>query len=121
MLYLSSMPMEPRHPLEAALHHELRDVLNGGLINTDFFVWIDIRPTGDETSFVDAQRILRDTEEWLASLDPDAISGTDLPELVRRDLAADVTLRAIPKKPSARAYRSDQIVGNPEPILAGWV
>jgi hypothetical protein len=112
--------MEPLHALEAALHHELRDVLNERLRNTNFLVWIDIRPTGDEKHLVDADQIVRETEDWLASLDPDAVSGTDLPERVLRDLAAVVRLRAIPKKASARAYRSDQIVGNPEPILVGW-
>jgi len=37
------------------------------------------------------------------------------------DPAAEIKLRAIPKRPEARDRRADQIVGNPEPILAGWV
>jgi hypothetical protein len=115
------MPLEARHPLEPALHHELRDAFNRQLQNTNFFIWIDVRPTGDQDSFVDLNRLVREIESWLAGLAPDAVRGPDhLPETWIHDPAAAVKLRAIPKKREARGYRSDQIVGNPEPILLGW-
>jgi hypothetical protein len=34
----STSPLEPSHHDEPDLHHELRDALNAGLTNTDFFV-----------------------------------------------------------------------------------
>ena len=115
------MSLQPRHPLEPQLHHELRDALNGELGNTNFFVWIDVRPHADQPSFAKLPEIVRKTETWLASLHPDDINPERLPGISVDDPAADVKLRAIPKKPSARSYRSDQIVGNPEPALAGWI
>jgi len=115
------MPLEPTHPLEPALHRELRDGLNRELRNRNFFVWIDVRPTGTRSSFVDLARIVREAEAWLTDLDPDAQVGNErFRERVWSDPAADVRLKAIPKKPSARHERSREIVGNPEPALAGW-
>jgi hypothetical protein len=115
------MALVARHPDEVALHHELRDALNKSLLNSSFFVWIDVRPTGERKAFVDVEAIIADTERWLASLDPDAASdGANLRELHLVDPAADVKVSAIPKKRSARSRRADQIVGNPEPVLAGW-
>jgi hypothetical protein len=114
------MPLEPRHPQEPALHHELRDALNRELRNTRFFVWIDVRPTGDRSTFEDLPRVVAHTELWLDSLDPDAVDPGELPERWERDPAAEVHLRAIPKKQEAWGSRSTEIVGNPEPILVGW-
>jgi hypothetical protein len=116
------MALSARHPDEVDLHHELRDAFNRQLTNTDFFVWIDVRPTGQAKHFAHLEEIVRATEEWLGDLDPDAPSGLDkIAERWIIDPAAEIKLRAIPKKPEARTYRSDQIVGNPEPILVGWV
>jgi hypothetical protein len=116
------MALQARHPLERALHHQLRDALNSELRNPNFFVWIDVRPLGDRDAFDDLGRIVKDTEQWLGSLDPDEDATSEhLPERWERDAAADVKLRAIPKKPEKRSHRADQIVGNPEPILAGFV
>lgn len=115
------MPLEPRHPDELALHHELRDAFNRELTNTNFFVWIDVRPSGGHKQFAYLDQIIKATEEWLGDLDPDSLPGPDrIAERWIEDPAAEIKLRAIPKKPEARAYRSDQIVGNPEPILVGW-
>lgn len=114
--------MEARHPMEVDLHHELRDAFNRHLRNTNFFVWIDVRPTGDLKHFAHLDKIIEATEEWLADLDPDIFSGPDkIPERWIVDPAAEIKLRAIAKKREARSYRSDPIVGNPEPILTGWV
>jgi hypothetical protein len=41
-------------------------------------------------------------------------------ELLFEDPAADVRIRAIPKKPEARGTRATEIVGNPEPVLMGF-
>lgn len=115
------MPLRPSHPDEPALHHELRDALNQRLTNGDFFVWISVRPTGERVEFEDLDAIVSKAETWLSSLDPDRVDASDLPERTYSDKAAEVELRAIPKKPSARGQRAGQIVGNPEPVLAGWV
>lgn len=115
------MPLEPLHPDEPALHHALRDMLNQSLTSTDFFVWIRVEPTGERREFEDLGAIVADTEQWLSGLDPDAVNADDLPARGYRDRAADIEVRAIPKKPSARGYRAAEIVGNPEPVLAGWL
>jgi hypothetical protein len=60
------------------------------------------------------------TEQWLGHLDPDTLDPAALPEQLFRDRAGEVRITAIPKKPSARGRRADQIVGNPEPSLSGW-
>jgi hypothetical protein len=109
------------HPDELTLHHELRDALNQRLANTSFFVWINVVPTGTQQQFADIQRIVSGVQWWLDTLDPDAIPATeDVPELDVSDPAAEVRVRALPKRPDARAQRSAQIVGNPEPVLVGW-
>jgi hypothetical protein len=115
------MPLEPRHPDEPALHHQLRDALNEALTNTNFFVWIDVVPTGTGTELVQLPQIVNDTEQWLASLDPEEVPKDDLPEMVWSDPTAEVRITAIPKKEEARDHRAIQIVGNPEPIIAGWL
>ncbi len=115
------MELKPIHPSEPPLHHELRDALNRNLANTSFFVWINVTPTGTEQQFADLERIVSDIGWWLDKLDPDAIHGTeDVPELDISDAAADIRVRALPKKPAARLQRAEQIVGNPEPVLVGW-
>jgi hypothetical protein len=115
------MSFEPSHPSEFALHHELRDVLNHKLRNTSFYVWIDVRPTSDLSSFAEVDDIATRAEAWLDRLDPDvALTDDRLPEFSLTDPAGIVTLRAIPKKPSARGHQADSIVGNPEPVLTGW-
>lgn len=115
------MPLEPLHPDEPTLHRALRDALNQRLTSTNFFVLISIEPTGERTSFEDLDAIVTDVEEWLSRLDPDEAPAEALPERTWSDKAADVRIRAIPKKRSARGYRAAEIVGNPEPALAGWV
>ena len=115
------MALAPLHPAEPALHHALRDALNRGLTNTDFFVWITVIPKGDTWEFEDLPSLVEETEQWLQGLDPDAVDGSELPEQGLSDAAADVRIRAVPKKSSARGQRAGQIVGNPEPVLAGWV
>lgn len=115
------MALEPLHPDEAALHHELRDALNQQLTSTDLFVWIRVEPTGDAHGFEHLDRIVLETERWLSSLDPDVVDAADLPGRAFSDKAAEIEVRAIPKKPEARGQRAAQIVGNPEPALAGWV
>ena len=115
------MELQPLHPSEPPLHHELRDALNRSVANTSFFVWINVTPTGLDGQFADLEKVVRDIEWWLDRLDPDAIRSTEgVPELEISDPAADVRVRALPKKPSARSERAGQIVGNPEPVLVGW-
>lgn len=114
------MPMEPRHPDEPALHRDLRDALNRDLNNTDFFVWIDVVPSGAAQTFANLDAMVAATEGWLAHLNPDAIDPNALPEQLFRDPAGEVRITAVPKKPSARGRRADQIVGNPEPAVSGW-
>lgn len=115
------MALTPSHPDEPALHHQLRDALNQTLTSRDFFVWINVRPTGERVEFENLEAIVSDAEQWLSSLDPDRVDATELPERDYADKSAEVELRAIPKKPSARGRQTSQIVGNPEPVLAGWV
>ena len=115
------MPLEPLHPDEPSLHHALRDALNQSLTSADFFVLISVEPTGEVRDFDDLAAIVADAEQWLSGLNPDAVDASDLPTRRYSDKAAYVEVRAIPKKPSARNYRPAEIVGNPEPALAGWV
>jgi hypothetical protein len=115
------VPLEPLHPDEPALHHALRDALNRQLTDTDFFVWINVTPTGERTEFDDLSSIVRRTEQWLSSLSPESVEPETLPEKEFSDRAAEIKIRAIPKKPAARGSHPPQIVGNPEPALAGWV
>ncbi len=115
------MDLKPSHPDESDLHHQLRDALNKRLTSTDFFVWISVTPTGAGKQFADLESLVNAIEAWLATQDPDAPQGADdLPERNFSDASADVSISALPKKPEARSYRSEQIVGNPEPILVGW-
>lgn len=112
----------PRHPDEFDLHHELRDAFNKELQNANFFVWIDVRPTGKYKQLAHLDKIIEAVEEWLGDLDPDGHLETDrIAERWIVDPAAEIKLRAIPRKREVRGYRADQIVGNPEPILVGWV
>lgn len=114
------MPLAPLHPDEPALHHELRDALNAGLHNTEFFVWINVTPSGQAQSFGRLDDLVVSAAKWLSSLDPDSVSAQEeAPELHYTAEAGRARLRALPKKPEARG-RSGQIVGNPEPVLAGW-
>jgi hypothetical protein len=100
----------------------LRDALNARLTNPNFFVWITVEPNGQGTVLASVDQIVQDTERWLSSLDPEAISSPDaVPERQFVDPAASVRIRAIPKRPEARLQRSESIVGNPEPVVAGWV
>jgi hypothetical protein len=116
-----AVPLEPSHPDEPALHRALRDALNRELTTPNFFVWIKVKPTGKSREFADLPTIVRETESWLLALDPDSVDGSELPDRTFSDRAANVEIRAIPKKREARGYRSAAIVGNPEPALAGWV
>lgn len=116
------VPLTPRHPYEPALHKQLRDALNEGLTNTNFFVLIDVEPTGEAPVLSSTDAIVADTDAWLESIDPDAIvTGTILPALAFTDPGAKILVRAIPKKTEARDGRAQEIVANPEPILAGFV
>ena len=115
------MPLEPSHPDEPVLHRGLRDALNRELTTPNFFVWINVSPTGRRLEFEDLPAIVRQTESWLRTLDPDSVDASQLPERTFSDKAAQVQIRAIPKKRSARAQRAAEVVGNPEPALAGWV
>lgn len=118
---IHEMEFSPPHPAELSLHHELRDALNGKLDNGSFFVWINVAPTGADARFADVQRIVAGIEWWLGTLDPDTIPATEaVPQLELSDPAADVRVRALPKRPDARSRRSVAIVGNPEPVLVGW-
>jgi hypothetical protein len=115
------MPLEPRHPYELDLHHELRDALNEQVLSASFFVWIDVRPTGDGRRFAHLDEIVRAVADWLGDLDPDAHRVSQrLAERWIEDPAAEIKLRAIPKNPDARGNPGVPIVGNPEPILVGW-
>jgi hypothetical protein len=115
------MPLEPRHPDEPALHHELRDAFNRELKNTNFFLWIDVRPAGGYAHFVHLDEIIKATEDWLDDLDPDDPRSADrIQERWIVDPAAEVKLGAIPRKREVRGRRAAQIVGNPEPVLSGW-
>jgi hypothetical protein len=115
------VPLEPLHPDEPGLHRALRDALNQGLSSTDFFVWITVTPTGNRKEFENLGSLVTAVESWLAGLNPDEVDASELPEREFPDTAAEVRVRAIPKKPSARGQRAGEIVGNPEPILTGWV
>lgn len=94
--------------------------MNAALTSKGFFVWITVSPKNDHKHFADLDRIVRGTEAWLNSLDPDKIGPGEFPAKTFDDKAADVRIRAIPKKLEARTYRSEQIVGNPSPMLVGW-
>ena len=115
------MGLEPAHPDEPVLHHALRDALNQGLTNTDFIVWITVYPTGERKDFADLSRLVAETDDWLRQYDPEGLDPSDLPERELFDKAATVEVKAIPKKPAARGHHPGEIVGNPEPILTGWL
>lgn len=114
------MQYKPRHPDEPALHEELRKALNEDLTDKGFFVWIDVEPTGDARHFENLDQIVRKTDEWLHSLDPDAVQEGALPEIKFEDPAAVVEITAIPRKKKVRGYRAQEIVGNAGPMLIGW-
>ena len=117
------MPLEPSHPDEPELHRQLRDALNAELTNKNFFVWITVRPTGWQKSFAYLPSIVDKVEAWLETLDPDEALPWDAGggAIEFTDPAADVEIRAIPKKPEARGKPAREIVGNPEPVLSGYV
>ncbi len=114
------MPYRASHPDETVLHSALREALNRGLRNTNFFVWIRVKPTGKASQFDDLSRIVDDTETWLNSLDPDAVKEKELPKRRFEQRAALVEITALPRKPEVRGYRASEIVGNPSPALVGW-
>jgi hypothetical protein len=102
------------------LHRELRDALNRDLTSRNFFVWINVKPTGHARCFADLNAIVGRTEAWLSTLDPDAVRERELPKLQLEDRAASVEITALPRKQEVRGYRAQEIVGNPAPALAGW-
>lgn len=114
------MPYKASHPDETALHHALRDALNRGLKNTNFFVWIRVKPTGRARPFDDLPRIVDETETWLNSLNPDAVKEKELPKRRFEQQAASIEITALPRKSEVRGYRASEIVGNPTPVLVGW-
>lgn len=114
------MPYKASHPDEMSLHHALRDALNRGLKNTNFFVWIRVKPTGKAKQFNDLPRIVGDTEAWLTSLNPDAVKEKELPKRRFEQQAALIEITALPRKAEVRGYRASEIVGNPTPVLVGW-
>ena len=116
------MGLEPLHPDEVVLHRQLRDALNEQLTTPAFLVWITVEPTGEGAELATVEQIVRTTDEWLTSLNPETIATPDaVPEKRFLDPAAEVRIRAVPKNPEARGHRSHPIVGNPEPALAGFV
>jgi hypothetical protein len=107
--------------MEPELHEQMRQALNEGLSSKSFFVWINVTPKGAGARFGDLSPIVKDIDEWLAGLDPDAVDRDWARERrVYSNPAAEVEIHAIPKKPSARGSRAAEIVGNPAPALAGW-
>ena len=102
------------------MHSALRDALNERLENKDFFVWLDVRPTGKAQEFEDLSEIVAETENWLEGLDPDDIEEKQLPKRHIEQEAASVEITALPRKPEVRDHRADEIVGNPRPMLFGW-
>jgi hypothetical protein len=113
--------LEPLHPDEVALHHQLRNALNRALTSTDFFVWIAVEPSGERAEYENLAGIVGEAEQWLSGLNPDEIDADDLPTLPLEDKAGRVEIRAIPKRTDARGRRPAEVVGNPEPALAGWL
>jgi hypothetical protein len=57
------MPLEPSHPDEPGLHHQLRDALNAGLNNTNFFVWINVEPSGRFERFSGVEKLVETAEK----------------------------------------------------------
>lgn len=108
------------HKDEIALHHELRDALNRDLTNKNFFVWINVEPTGEAKRFAHLGKMIGRTEAWLSTLNPDAVREGDLPKLQLDEKAASVEITALPRKPEVRDHRAQEIVGNPGPVLVGW-
>jgi hypothetical protein len=108
------------HPDEIALHHELRDALNDSLTNKNFFVWINVQPTGDAKQFSNLDEIVGRVEGWLSDLNPDDVQESSLPKLALDDEAASIGVTALPRKPEVRDHRAAEIVGNPWPVLVGW-
>jgi hypothetical protein len=115
------MRLHPLHPDEPGLHHALRDALNERISNTGFFVWINVSPSGLQREYADLDRLVAGVQLWLDTLDPDRMSASEgVPEMAMFDPAAEVRVRALPKKPSARTVCARAVVGNPEPVLVGW-
>jgi len=90
------------------------------LRNKNFFVWISVEPTGDAKHFSSLQKVVGRTEDWLSTLDPDAVREGELPKLPLHETAAEIEVTALPRKPEVRDRRADEIVGNPWPVLVGW-
>lgn len=86
--------------------------------NPNFFVGIDFERVGTTTPA--RREVVRPIEEWLATLDPDAVSADALPELRLRFRDWDLTLDAFPVKPDARGKDDHRVLGR-GPLSAGWV
>ncbi|HVO55634.1 MAG TPA: hypothetical protein VMT37_14575 [Solirubrobacterales bacterium] len=108
------------HEDEVALHHELRDAFNRDLTNRNFFVWLNVDPTGEAKQFAHLDKMVERTEAWLANLNPDAVREGDLPTLQLHEEAASVEITALPRRREVRDHRAQEIVGNPGPVLVGW-
>jgi hypothetical protein len=103
------VPFEPSHPDEPVLHSELRDALNQRLTSTNFFVWIGVTPSGTTRTFENLDRIVQDTERWLASLDPGALDPKNLPSEYWMDAAGEVEIplsRSSPRHATTELMRS---------------
>lgn len=104
---------------ESVLHIQLRDVLNQGLKNGSFFVWLSVDPLlGDlnREQWTDPAGLVEEIEAWLAELDPQHLEET-FPSREFRDPTAAVIVTAIAKKPGSHREAGDAIVANPWPVI----
>jgi hypothetical protein len=112
------MKLEPTHPHSLALHHQVRDHLEENLKTWDYFVWINVRPTGAGDKIGDLD-IAGTTDDWLAAL-PEHEHGKTFERVTYDFEQATVVVIAVPKIPEARTGRAYPVVGNPEPVLGGY-
>jgi len=107
---------------ELEAHEMIRDALDGGLTDPNFFVWLNVivEDSSAEADVIDLDDIVRSTDEWLGTLNPDARPEDGFDELVREYGPVSVRLRAGVWKPEARGRQHGHKVGPHVPVVAYW-
>ncbi len=103
---------------EFKLHRRIVRVLEGGVKNREWWIWIDFQAT--EETDVSLVGLHTAVERWLEQVTPDG--QLKRPERVREFTwtggGIQVGLIALPRGPATRG--SPELVGNPIPAFAFW-
>lgn len=100
-------------------HEALARAFDEEIKSSDFFLWLRVDGEAGLPNDEEVRGLVQRAQQWLHSLDVEAVDAKRPPTLSLVAGAAEVELTAIPKNPEARGA-SAPVVGNPVPPRAFW-